>query len=451
MRGHLKFGRFMQIFCFIVVGSMIFSVILPENIANGARLDPNSDPIEPIFILNFPFIRNPYNYALEPSYSLQWNMQAIRANTAWDNEIGGGPLMPVAILDTSIDLDHQDLVENILPGIDCLAVDSNLNCTSLSPVDQSDGHGTHVAGIVAAALNHKGVLGVAPFASIYPVRVLDDNGSGDSLSAARGIKWAVEHARIINMSFGGSTYDGIFAGVVDDAIKNRGAILIAAAGNGATSAPSYPAAYNGVIGVGATDQANKLASFSNFGAPVDVTAPGIDIYSTFTGNSYAYLRGTSMAAPHVSGLAALIWSLHPEYTAAQVVDTIQASGGRKTRESKDGFGLIQVDKALGITTPPSLTPLPESPTISSQSLQEDRTAAVVPGKVLVKIKNGYLPMGILSSQSPALADATVEGEVASLGIQVVSVAAGQEWPAVDALRALPGVEYAQPDYIYTAY
>ncbi|PAD75289.1 MULTISPECIES: S8 family peptidase [Paenibacillus] len=228
----------------------------------------------------------------------QYGPQKIEAPAAWD-VTQSSPDVVIAVLDTGVQLDHPELAPKLVSGYDFVDGDA-------APYD-GNGHGTHVAGIVAAATNNaRGIAGVAPLASIMPVRVLDNSGSGNLSSVASGIIYAVNQgARVINLSLGSRSA----AQTLQHAIQyawDRGVVVIAAAGNENTNAPAYPAYYPNVIAVASTNQRDARSSFSNYGNWVDVAAPGDQILSTHLRGNYAYLSGTSMAAPHVAGVAGLL-------------------------------------------------------------------------------------------------------------------------------------------------
>ncbi|MDD5371513.1 MAG: S8 family serine peptidase [Anaerolineaceae bacterium] len=408
---------------------------------------PGASPSQTM--LAFPLIWNNYHvpsyhsvpYLSEPSFVQQWNMLSIQADIVWNKHYGGDANTPVAILDTGIDLSHPDLAQNLQQGFDFIKNDNLPN--------DENGHGTHVAGIVAAAVNGIGILGVAPFAGIDPVRVMDKDGNGTASTVAAGVAWAAEHARIINLSLGGPENSSVLENAVRDAITKHDCLIIAASGNLGSSAPVYPAAYPGVIGVGAIERYGSLAKFSSYGSSVDVVAPGVGIYSAYLEGGYATLSGTSMAAAHVSGLAALIWENHPEYTSVQVANVIEATSldlGAPGRDDLFGYGLIQADKAMSYTgTPPGVLLAKPQAVLA---VQENRAAPFVPGRVLVKFRSSVQP-AVSGSLSLIMAHTTDQGEVSGVGALVLGVAEGQEWKIVDELRSQPNVEYAEPDYIYT--
>lgn len=230
----------------------------------------------------------------------------------------------VAVLDTGVDPSHPLLQGRVLAGWNALddsgdttdagnGIDDNGN----GDTDEMTGHGTHVAGIVAQ---------IAPDAAILPVKVLDSDGVGDAFFLAAGIYYALDQgARVINLSLG-STYD---ARVVQEAVgvaANAGAVVVAAAGNADRDQPrEYPAADRGAVAVAATDDADRKSSFSNYGPVVALSAPGTRISSAFVGGTDATWSGTSMAAPFVSGGAALVIAQHPELTGAAVVSRLRTT------------------------------------------------------------------------------------------------------------------------------
>ena len=271
----------------------------------------------------------------------QWNLSQISSEKGWHMEEGTEDVI-IAILDTGVDPNHQDLQEKLLTGFNAFDGSSN-------SFDEH-GHGTHVAGIASAVTNNvTGIAGVSWHSHILPVKVLDASGQGTSYEVARGIRWATDNdADVINMSLG----DYYSSFVLEDAIRyahKNDVVLIAASGNDNVDTPMYPAAYPEVLTVAAVDDKRERAFFSNFGDYVDVTAPGEHIPSTFPDNNYVIMSGTSMAAPHVAGLAGLIRSINPDLTNDQVLDIIRSSSvdlGPEGRDPYYGFGEINVAKAL---------------------------------------------------------------------------------------------------------
>ncbi|MCL4561479.1 MAG: S8 family peptidase [Chloroflexi bacterium] len=384
----------------------------------------------------------------------QPNMHQILADQAWANCIVGAPGVVVAVLDTGVDLDHSALAPNLLPGASCLSLSLNQCTTDIAP-DDPNGHGTHVAGIVAATLDGGWVVGVAPRVKILPVQVLDADGNGTSLSAAKGILWAASRARVLNLSFSGPRSNDTLNAAVAQVVAQDNTLIVAAAGNFfiGGNPVQYPAAYPGVVAVAAVDSGNNHASFSNTGNYIDLAAPGVGIFSTYNSGYYT-MSGTSQATPHVSGVAALIWSLWPQYTAAQVTSVLESTArdlGSPGWDSTFGWGLVN---AAAATSAPLLKAGSSEVSASSSQdnlppAQEDRQAQIAAGRVLVKFK----PALMAASEAQALTSmgvSGIEGEIPEIGVQSLKVAPGQEWAVVDRLRQHPDVEYAEPDYILTA-
>jgi subtilisin family serine protease len=276
----------------------------------------------------------------QPAQIITWNIEQVGATSSW--EISTGDPVKVGVIDTGIDLSHPDLKDNIKGGY-------NVIYPWKSPNDDN-GHGTHVAGIIAALNNSIGVVGVGPKIDLYAIKVLNASGSGYLSDVIQGLGWAVEHGiQVVNMSLGTDQDVQSF----HDAIKNAynaGVTIVAAAGNSG-GAVSYPAAYSEVIAVSATDENNQIASWSSRGPEVDLAAPGVDIYSTYKGSTYKTLSGTSMAAPHVTGAAALIidkgkcGTCTPDEIRQRLQQTASDLGDPGT-DNLYGAGLVNVYKAL---------------------------------------------------------------------------------------------------------
>ncbi|MGC8454142.1 MAG: S8 family peptidase [Cylindrospermopsis raciborskii] len=294
-----------------------------------------------------------------------WGADMINAPTAWQNGYTGQGII-VAVLDTGVDYNHQDLNDNIWfnpkeivgNGIDDDGngyIDDirgwNFQSNNNNVLDDN-GHGTHVSGTIAGENNAIGVTGIAYNSRIMPVKVLDEKGSGSYTSIIQGIRYATDNgARIINMSLGGgSGSDGLKSALEYAASKN--VIVVMAAGNDGNSIPSYPAryAYNSGLAVGAVDINNKTTNFSNRSGSQEikyVTAPGEDIYSTVPNNKYANYTGTSMATPHVAGAIALMLSANPNLTESQVREIIVSTAENSTKPPQPNQPL-----------PPSPSPFP---------------------------------------------------------------------------------------------
>jgi PGF-pre-PGF domain-containing protein len=272
----------------------------------------------------------------DPSYYKQWNMRNTNVDDAWDVTKGNKSTI-VAVIDTGVDYNHPDLVDAcITNGYDYVENDED-------PMDEN-GHGTHCAGIVAATQdNNKGVSGVAQV-SILPIRVLDSDGSGYTSDVANGIYYATDHgADIISMSLGSESSISYLENACNYA-RSKGVILVAASGNDySTSFINWPAAYDSVIAVGATESDNDICPFSNRNDKLSVVAPGNSIYSTYYSDNYDYLNGTSMATPLVAGTFALFEDMYPEMSvndAQYFMEYTAIDLGSSGFDSTFGHGLI---------------------------------------------------------------------------------------------------------------
>jgi thermitase len=280
----------------------------------------------------------------------QWGPAAVSAPAAWDLTLGD-PNTIIAIVDTGVDSSHPDLASKIV---------GEYSFVGKSAKD-GFGHGTHVAGIAAAATNNDiGIAGMCPNCSILSVKVLDDNGSGYISDVASGITYAAAHgARVINLSLGGSSVSQTMRSALAYAVANN-ALPVCAAGNSNSSTAPEPAYWYDCLSVIATDQNGARASFSNYGVVDDVAAPGVAILSTMptygvTLNSYGYLNnydalsGTSMATPAVAGIAGLVISRNPNLSPAQVRGIIEAAAGDGASWTPDlGFGVVNASKAVSL-------------------------------------------------------------------------------------------------------
>lgn len=271
----------------------------------------------------------------------QWNLQQIHAPEGWAYTEGTEDVI-IAILDTGIDMEHEDLQNKLVSGYNAFDESDDAN--------DEHGHGTHVAGIASALTNNEaGIAGISWNNRLMPVKVLDATGEGDLFEIIQGIEWATDHgASIINMSLG----DWHNSELLHDAVRyayDQDVVMIAATGNENSATPMYPAAYQEVMAVSAVDEHNIKSNFSNYGLYVDVTAPGEHIPSAIPDNQYAFMSGTSMAAPHVAGLAGLIRSLRPELTNEHVMKIITRTAdnlGDVGHDVLHGYGLINIEKAL---------------------------------------------------------------------------------------------------------
>jgi subtilisin family serine protease len=271
-----------------------------------------------------------------PPQQLPWGVDRIDAELA--STTGAG--VTVCIIDTGVDRDHEDLAANIVGGINYVAKGPRLDP---SKWDDDNGHGSHVAGTIAALDNDRGVVGVAPEANLLIVKALDRRGSGYMSDVAAGMDWCVANgADIISMSLGASV-DVSYVRNASDAAYAAGALLVAAAGNEYPAPVIFPAAYDSVIAVAATDSSDAHAYFSNAGPEVELAAPGVNILSTGKSGDYTTKSGTSMATPHVTGAAALAWQTNMSMSNAEVRALMQSNAedlGTAGRDDLFGFGLV---------------------------------------------------------------------------------------------------------------
>jgi len=341
------------------------------------KRDPTVEYVEPNYtaqafgIPNDPYFNpyqwNLYNYGTTSNgYASNYGIQAV---AAWDITKGAG--VKVAVIDTGVAYenyggytkapDFANTLFDTANAYDFVNNDTHAN--------DDNGHGTHVAGTIAQSTNNGiGAAGIAYQATILPIKVLDSSGSGTYDAIANGIIWAADHgARVINMSLGGSQGSTTLQNAIKYAY-NKGVVIVCASGNDGRSTVSYPAAYTQCIAVGATRFDGKRTSYSNYGSALDIVAPGGDtsvdqnhdgygdgiLQQTFPqGNpnsfGYYFFQGTSMATPHVAGVAALVLSAHPNYTNEQVRTALQSTAkdlGTAGWDQYYGYGLVNAYAAV---------------------------------------------------------------------------------------------------------
>jgi hypothetical protein len=303
---------------------------------------PDVEYAEPNYIVKEQSLPN------DPYYAFQWGFRMVGADLMRDKvEPAKIARITIAVIDTGVNSNHEDLKNNIVPGYNF--VDNNTNT-----MDRF-GHGTHVAGIAAGLTNNGvGIAGIAGGSKIMPIKVLDDNGDGNDADIIKGIQYATDHgAQVINLSLGGPDLSNAMQDVITYAIK-RGVNVVTAAGN--ENGPiETPGNCQGVITVGAIGRDRKRASYSNFGPKLDVIAPGTDILSTYidgTGPSgYTYFSGTSMATPFVSGVVAMLKAANPDLSPAAITDIIHRSAtdlGAPGFDNYYGYGLVNAVKAVDL-------------------------------------------------------------------------------------------------------
>lgn len=336
----------------------------------------------------------------DPQYTNQWGLnntgQAIRGNSgtagddikaelAWNTTRGNG--VRIAVVDSGINLNHPDLAGQIIAQ----------KTFGQASIEDQYGHGTHVAGAIAANGNNgQGVTGVCPGCKLIIAKALDDVGEGDSSNVIDAITWAADQgAKVINISAGTPTLPDSVKNAIDYAIS-KGSVVVCSAGNDSTTNKTYPAGMDSVVSVAATDNSDRLASFSTNGTWVKVAAPGVDIMSTLPTHSFNlqlaeplnttndYLSGTSMAAPIVSGVLGLIWSTPYGTSNTAVVQRLYSTADKISGTGTFwANGRVNAAKAVGEAPTPTAAPQPtgvtptEQPQITSGLITEVPTPMVV--------------------------------------------------------------------------
>lgn len=353
---------------------------VPEAAIDGLRRNPNVTHVE----------LDGRVYAIDAELDAAWGVKHIGAGIVHDAG-NRGTGIKVAVIDSGIDYTHPDLAANYADGWDFVNGDNDPdNSDHDGPMDDY-GHGTHVAGTVAALDNEVGVVGVAPEAKLYAVKVLDETGRGYVSDIIAGIQWAAgNNMQVINMSLGGGYSET--EEVACQAAYDAGVLVVAAAGNsgnppGRGDKVIYPAAYDTVIAVAATDQSDERATWSSTGPAVELAAPGVSVFSTWNDSDSPYdpqptydidadgwykeASGTSMASPHVAGTAALVLAANPGWSNEQVRTQLQTTAddlGAKGWDAWYGFGLVDAYEAAAPSGPGN-----EPPTVSISSPADGST------------------------------------------------------------------------------
>jgi subtilisin family serine protease len=283
----------------------------------------------------------------DPDVDKQWALASFPFSALWACSKGAG--ITVGIVDSGVQGDHPDLAGRVLGGA---SIDKGVVTLGGGSTDVN-GHGTHVAGIIGAGINGVGIVGVAPEVTLLPVRVLDSTGTGLNSDIGAGISWAVDHgANVINISIGSSVNSAVVSSAVDYAVQ-RGVTVVAAAGNNhqltPADVPQYPAALDSTVAVAALSPSGAIAGYSTNGSYVDVAAPGSTIWSSVPPSTWGTKSGTSMAAPHVSALIALILgsrgSVAPPAMLSRLTSTA-TDGGPAGFDPMFGWGRIDPIAAL---------------------------------------------------------------------------------------------------------
>ncbi len=273
-----------------------------------------------------------------------YGQHLLDVSSAWNVTKGVSDTI-IAIVDSGINLTHPEFAGRLVPGYDFINNDDD-------PTDDH-GHGTHVAGIAAAGINGFGTVGVCPECKVMPVKVLNQRNGGTWGTVSKGILFAVDNgADVINLSLGATITSTTLISSVQYAL-DKGVVIVAAAGNMASSNPFYPAAVAGVIGVSGTDSQDQYWQVSDYGDYIDVSAPAVNIYSSYhdlaNTSGYAYMSGTSMASPFVTGLVGLILSRRPELTVDEVTTLLEKTAkdlGEPGLDPLYGYGRVDAHQAL---------------------------------------------------------------------------------------------------------
>ena len=400
-------------------------------------------------------LRTGSRYPNDPYYSYQWAWEKIKAPAAWGFSSGEGIL--IAIVDSGTDLDHPDLASKVRTDIDWDYVNDD------GVADDDYGHGTHVSGSAAAATdNGVGIAGLGWEATILPLKILNDEGNGYDDDLAQAIRDAADKgAHVINMSLGADSPCPETVQQAVDYAYARGVVLVAAAGNSLGNTEIFPANCEHVLGVAATQINDAIAYYSNYGNHVSVAAPGSEIYSTgwvndsrsFCTSGYCYKWGTSMATPHVAGLAALLLARYPSYTPDQIASAILDNAedlGATGWDEHYGCGRINASEALSVgahgSSPLCLQgvgPWSADAARTDEAKAAD-TAPFAPGEIIVVFQPGVraettcLPYGADAEFLPAIQAWRLR------------VPPGQEQAILARLQADPAVDYAELNYLVSA-
>ncbi|MDX2168632.1 MAG: S8 family serine peptidase [Deltaproteobacteria bacterium] len=330
-------------------------------------------------------------------FQSQWGLARVGAPASWALSSGAG--VTVAVLDTGVERTHPDLLGHLQPGYDFLNDDDD-------PADDH-GHGTRMSGIIAATQNNAiGISGVAPQAQILPVKVLDAQGNGPYSVVASGITYAVDHgARVLNLSLAGSAPSSVLQAAIDYATANQ-VVLVAASGNSGNDVPAYPAAADGAVAVGAINDADLRASFSNYGSWLSFAAPGVDVVTTTLGGQYAGSSGTSPAAAFGSGVFALLFGANPTMSRSEAIARVQAGTidlGSAGWDPYFGHGRADAYAAL----------VPGQHGAPKQDVADPEIGIVSPAKD--SLVSGMIPVDIAASDDVAIArvDLYVDGRFAA--------------------------------------
>ncbi len=379
----------------------------------------------------------------DPLFSQQWGLTKIQAPEAWDI-VTGTQTIVIAMVDSGIDISHQDLVNRLwvnpgeIPG-NGLDDDNNGFVDDVrgwnfvhgtADINDGNGHGTQVAGVAAAATDDGvGIAGVCWNCRIMPVRVMADSGVSNYSDIALGVRYAADKgAAVINLSLGGYAYSNALRDAINYAVNVKNAVVVGGAGNDNVATAFYPAAYETVLAVAATTNADSKAAFSDYGTWVDLSAPGETITTTFLGGDWGAANGTSLAAPFVSGVAALVRSQHPDWSAALVRNQLL-----QTADALDVLNPVYAGKlGTGRVNAMRATQDPHPIiTLVGTSVNDDPLGRPIPGEtatLAVTLRNDWWDaMGITGELATVDPLVTVEQATAGYG-DLISSASGVSNP-----------------------
>ncbi|OKH97067.1 hypothetical protein AMK13_39655 [Streptomyces sp. CB02056] len=302
--------------------------------------------------------------------TVPWSLQRLLLDELWQGGKTTGAGVTVAVIDTGVDVNNPQLSGKVDEGPNLLVNRETKEAIPGKSIEDPVGHGTKVAGIIAAGPRKAtGFVGLAPDARIFSIRQNDSDGNGDVSTLVTAIRKAADQpgVKVINISqdvrgagdarFGG--YQELKA--IIDYAEAKNIVVVASTGNDGKEGDTYPGAFPTVLAVGASDRNNERAPFSQYGGFVKVAAPGVDMLSTVPGSGQCVDNGTSFAAPYVSGLAALLWSAHPNWKAAQVRAWIEQTAQRTQREPDNFTGWGVVDPVRAVTKAPDDAPFAPTP------------------------------------------------------------------------------------------
>ncbi len=288
----------------------------------------------------------PMLFANDEYYNEQWWLDTVRMEGAWRHGAYGEEIK-VAVIDSGCN-SHIDIQNNLLAGYNYSGGNTDVTDTETDSYGRVRHHGTHVCGIIGAEANNIGIKGIAPKVKIVPIKCFSPSTTYANI--AKAIYEAVEKygCRVVNMSWGATSSYTVIREAVEDAL-DLGAILVASVGNDSGTTKRYPAAYSGVIGVGAVNKSKGRPSFSNYNETVMIVAPGTDIKSLHSTNSYKLLSGTSQAAPIISGIAAAALSAKPDLTRDDFIDLLTSTAediGTAGYDTSYGYGLVNAEELM---------------------------------------------------------------------------------------------------------